>query len=148
MAPKDKSECICRTVRDAARSMTNAYDKALSPSGLRTTQFTMLSVLAKQSTATVNQLSELLDLDQTTTTRNLRVLEDSGLIMRVAHHDPRVKLVKLTDKGKQRRQAAAELWQDMQNHLTASLSKGEWKTFQKVLRTLNEVCKELSVTDS
>lgn len=141
MSPKDKSECICRIVRDAARSLTNAYDKALAPSGLRTTQFTMLSVLAGQSAATVNQLSELLGLDQTTTTRNLRVLEDAGLVVRAVHHDPRVKLVKLTAKGKQQRQVASELWQEMQDQITESLTKSEWKTFQKVLRTVDDVCK-------
>ena len=140
--PSNKSECICRVIRDAARSLTNAYDKALAPSGLRTTQFTLLSVLARQSVATVTQLSELLELDQTTTTRNLSILEDAGLVMRVAHHDPRVKLMKLTPKGKQRRQSAVELWQEIQHDITSSLSEVEWQTFHKVLHTIESRCKE------
>jgi DNA-binding MarR family transcriptional regulator len=140
--PRSKRECICRVVREAARSLTNAYDKALIPSGLRTTQLTFLSVLEGESVATVTQLSTLLDLDQTTTTRNLSVLEDAGLVMRVAHHDPRVKLMKLTAKGKQRRQAATELWREMQAHITSSLSEQEWQTFDKVLNTIVSRCKE------
>jgi DNA-binding MarR family transcriptional regulator len=129
-------------VRDAARSLTNAYDKALLPSGLRTTQFTMLNVLARHSTASVTELSAALDLDQTTITRNLKLLEDAGLVTRVPHHDPRVKLVKLTTKGKQKRQAASEYWHEMQGYITSSLSEKDWQTFQKVLHTIQNRCKE------
>lgn len=142
VAPSHKDDCICRVVRDAARTLSNAYDRALAPSGLRTTQFTMLSVLAGQSVASVNQLSELLGIDQTTTTRNLTVLEDAGLVMRVAHHDPRVKLMKLTSKGKQKRQIAVECWHKMQDHVTATIAPDEWQTFQKVLHTIEDRCKE------
>ena len=138
-----KSECISRTVRCADRSLTNAYDKALAPSGLRTTQYTLLSVLQRHSVASVTQLSELLELDQTTTTRNVRLLEEGGLIMRVPHHDPRVKLMKLTAEGKRRRLLAFERWQEMQNHIQSSLSDQEWDTFQTVLTKIASLSKEL-----
>ena len=141
--PSSQTECICRALRQGARSLTNAYDKALAPSGLRTTQFTMLSVLARQSAASVTQLSEILDLDQTTTTRNLSLLEDSGLIVRVAHHDPRVKLLKLTAKGKQKRQIALECWQKVQEKIKSSLSEEELATFQTVLQKMETVAKQL-----
>jgi DNA-binding MarR family transcriptional regulator len=142
MISNGKGECICRVVREAARSLTNTYDRALTPSGLRTTQFTLLSVLARHSTATVNQLSLLLELDQTTTTRNLSVLENAELIVRVPHHDPRVKLVKLTTKGKQKLQAAVEHWRELQDHITSSVSKQDWETFYKVLQKIQKACHE------
>lgn len=142
-APINSSDCICRAVREASRSLTNAYDRALAPSGLRTTQFTLLSVLERQSVASVNQLSEDLGIDQTTTTRNLNVLESAGFVERVPHHDTRVKLMKLTSKGKQRRQAAIECWQEVQDQIKTSVSKEEWKTFQKVLRRIENSCREL-----
>jgi len=139
-APTSKEDCICRVLRDASRAITNAYDRALAPSGIRTTQFTLLSVLARQSAATVNQLSELLGIDQTTTTRNVNVLEEAGLIMRVAHHDPRVKLVKLTAKGKQKRLVAAECWQSMQAAVTSSVRPDDWEIFKKVLHEIETSC--------
>jgi len=141
--PSNKNECVCRVVREAARSLTNAYDKALAPSNLRTTQFTLLSVLARHTVASVTQLSQLLDLDQTTTTRNISVLEDSGFLMRVAHHDPRVKLVKLTSKGKQKRQIAFERWQEVQERIKSSVSEQEWTTFHSVLQKIQTLSKEL-----
>lgn len=136
-------ECVCRAVRDAARLLTNAYDRAMAPSGLRTTQFTMLSVLSRHSAASVNQLSEDLGLDQTTTTRNLSVLENEGLVSRVPHHDTRVKLMKLTAKGKQKREKAIVSWLEIQNKITDSVSEEEWKTFQKVLQSIEKTCREL-----
>ncbi len=142
MPTTPKNQCICKIVRDTARSLTNAYDRALAPSGLRTTQYTMLSVLKGQSVANVNQLSELLGIDQTTTTRNLNVLEDAGLVSRVPHHDPRVKLMKLTPKGKQKREIAKERWKEMQHHITSAISADEWRTFQKVLQTIEKKCNE------
>jgi DNA-binding MarR family transcriptional regulator len=143
LTPGDKNECICKVIRESARSVTNAYDKALAPSGLRTTQFTLLTVLARNTVASVTQLSELLGLDQTTTTRNISLLEESGLIARVAHHDPRVKLLKLTTKGKQKRQMALECWQEVQEQIKSSLSEQEWTTFRHVLQKIQTVSKEL-----
>jgi len=139
--PKENNECICRVVRDAARALTNAYDRALAPSGLRTTQFTMLSVLDRREVAIVTELSELLEIDQTTTTRNLSVLEDSGLVVRVEHEDPRVKLMKLSSKGRQKRQIAVKCWKQIQNDITSSVSKTEWKTFRRVLETIENQCR-------
>ena len=133
-----KGECICRVMRQTARSLTNAYDRALAPSSLRTTQFTVLSVLAHQTTASVTQLSEILGLDQTTTTRNLRLLEDDRLIERVAHHDPRVKLLKLTARGKQKRQIAQQHWTEIQERITSSITEDELQIFRSVLQKIED----------
>jgi MarR family transcriptional regulator, organic hydroperoxide resistance regulator len=135
-----KDECICKTIRETARALTNAYDRALTPSGLKTTQFTMLNVIAHLSAAKVTQLGEILDLDQTTVTRNINLLEQTGLVTRAPHQDPRVKLVKLTAQGKQKRQKAMEYWQKAQNKFKSSLSEQEWKTFQKVLQKIENEC--------
>ncbi|HEY9683980.1 MAG TPA: MarR family winged helix-turn-helix transcriptional regulator [Drouetiella sp.] len=140
------SDCISRSIRCADRALTNAYDRALAPSGLRTTQYTLLSVLQRQNVATISELSELLDLDQTTTTRNVRVLEEAGFVMRVPHHDPRVKLLKLTADGKRKRQIAFEHWQHVQEQFKSSLSDEEWNVFQKVLEKIASVSKKLECT--
>ncbi len=58
----------------ATRSVTQFYDNALRPSGLRSTQFNILSVIAAAGPATVTQLTKLLAMDQTTVTRSLALL--------------------------------------------------------------------------
>jgi DNA-binding MarR family transcriptional regulator len=99
-------------------------------------------MLANRSAASVSELSELLEIDQTTTTRNVSILEDAGLVMRVPHHDPRVKLIKLTDKGKQKRRLAAERWQEIQHRISSCLSDKQWQTFRSALDTIEDCCKQ------
>ena len=130
------NSCVCKVVRQAARSLTNLYDKALAPSGLRITQYGILSSLARHSSASVTQLAELLGLDQTTATRNLKVLEDSGWIERVVHHYPRVKLLRVTSRGKQRLQAD-EHWQRVQSEIQSALTPSELDELNRLLRKVD-----------
>jgi len=129
-------DCICNAVRKSARSLTRIYDKALAPSGLRTTQFSTMRILSIHATATVSELADWQGLDQTTATRNLIVLEESGLIERVVHHDPRVKLLKLTTKGKQKLLAAEKYWQAVQQQVKASLPDIDWRQFNQALQAV------------
>lgn len=140
---REQTECISRAVRCADRVLTNAYDRALSPSGLRTTQYTLLSVLKRQTVASIGELSQLLELDQTTTTRNVLLLEKSGLVVRVAHQDPRVKLLKLTAEGKRRQKLAKQHWHKMQETLKNSFGHEQWETFFSVLQKLETVTKQV-----
>jgi DNA-binding MarR family transcriptional regulator len=133
------NECICYLVRRTARTVTNAYDKALSSTGLRVTQFGLLGAIFQNSVASVSQLGELLGLDQTTVTRNLMLLEESGLVERVAHHDPRVKLLKLTSKGKQKVQKAYLCWREIQEQIRSPISEQEWRQFKETLRTIENL---------
>jgi DNA-binding MarR family transcriptional regulator len=137
--PKHTTECVCHAVRRTARSLTNAYDKALAPSGIRTTQYSMLCAISRNSVASVGDLSEWLALDQTTATRNLLTLEESGLIERVAHHDPRVKLLKLTAKGKQKLQKAHSCWGKVQKQVLSGLSEKEWTQLRGALRKIDSI---------
>src|SRR5438093_3833551 len=68
----------------AARAVTQLYDAALRPTGLRITQFTLLRALARAGgPMTQDALGELLAVDSTTLSRTLRQLEQSKWIRRV-----------------------------------------------------------------
>src|SRR5919197_3967964 len=74
------TECACRRLRGAARTVTRLYDEALRPTGLRTTQFTLMVAAELHGEAQISQLADTLNLERTTLTRELKVLEDRGLI--------------------------------------------------------------------
>src|SRR5919197_470509 len=93
------SPCVCNTLRMVTRAVTQLYDEALRPSGLRVTQFSILATLAHLGEANLRQLEAALALDQTTLTRSLTLLERDGLIARVPHPDARVKALRLTAQG-------------------------------------------------
>jgi DNA-binding MarR family transcriptional regulator len=114
MASDEKTgpgECNCHAVRAAARHITQAYDQFLAPSGLRTTQFSILAALKLRGPLTINTLAAEMAMDRTTLGRNILPLERDGLIrIAPAASDRRAKELHLTKAGEQRFQAARKGW--------------------------------------
>src|SRR6266853_633769 len=73
-------DCNCLAVRQAARHITQFYDQLLAPSGLRTTQFSVLAKLRRLGPMTINALAAEMVMDRTTLGRNILPLERDGLI--------------------------------------------------------------------
>lgn len=116
--------CACFNVRKAARAITQLYDDALRPSGLRATQFTLLVFLGGRGPTSVTELADVTVTDRTTLTRNLAILEERGLIEIRPGDDARVRLVELTPAGHRAVAAAVPLWERAQASL-AELVGGE-----------------------
>lgn len=133
---QDPTFCVCTTLRKATRNVTQLYDDALRPSGLRTTQLHTLNAIGDAGEATVTELTKLLLIDQTTLTRNLAVLERDGLIKNVQKPDGRLKSVKLTRKGEQALQAAIPLWAEIQERVTKAISASTWASMRAELDSL------------
>jgi len=129
------TQCICTTLRQATRNVTQLYDNALRP-GLRTTQLNTLNAIGDAGEATVTKLTELLLIDQTTLTRNLAVLQRDGLIKDVQKPDGRLKSVKLTRKGEQALQSALPLWAEIQARVTKAISASTWASMSADLERL------------
>ena len=104
-------QCNCLALRQAARHVTQYYDLCLAPTGLRTTQFSILAKLARLGPITINALSRELVMDRTTLGRTMLPLERDGLIsIRDGTVDRRSRELGLTKKGTERLQRAAKLW--------------------------------------
>ena len=78
--PIGVDQCNCFTVRKAARQISRLYDSYLQPSGLRITQFLILATLNERESASVNVLSERLDIERTAMGKMIGVLERDGLV--------------------------------------------------------------------
>ena len=72
--------CMCASLRRAARAVTQRYDEALRPAGIRLTQFTLLQMLSLTGPLTQGALSEQLAMDSTTLSRTLKPVEKAGWI--------------------------------------------------------------------
>ena len=107
----DRGECNCHAVRAAARHITQAYDQFLAPSGLRTTQFSILAAVKRKGPMSINGLAAEMAMDRTTLGRNILPLERDGLIrIAPAASDRRAKELHLTKAGEQRLQTASKGW--------------------------------------
>jgi DNA-binding MarR family transcriptional regulator len=103
--------CNCQAVRAAARHVSQFYDQWLAPSGLRTSQFTILAKLKRSGPLTINALADIMVTDRTTLGRNVLPLERDGLIsIKASAADRRAKELVLTAKGEKRLRMAAKLW--------------------------------------
>ncbi len=78
-------------MRRATRAITQLYDDALAPSGLRATQFGLLHMLARHETMTISSLAAKLLLDRTALSRNLDPLAERGLVEIVPGSDLRTR---------------------------------------------------------
>ena len=60
--------CTCMRLRKASRRMSQFYDAALAPAGLRSTQFSMLAEIERraQKPPTIGELADVLVMDQST----------------------------------------------------------------------------------
>jgi DNA-binding MarR family transcriptional regulator len=133
------SPCVCNTLRMATRAVTQLYDDALRPSGLRVTQFSMLAAIARLGEANLRELEEALAMDQTTLTRSLGLLERDGLTERVDNPDRRVKAMRLTAKGRATLAAARPLWSLAQDQVLRELGAKGWADARRRLAHLLDV---------
>lgn len=132
----EASECVCLNLRMSTRALTQVYDEALKPTGLRVTQYSLLRAIEKRGPVAFQRLADALALDQTTLPRNLAPLEKSGYVRVEKGTDRRERLASLTPKGAAALEAAKPVWQKMQNRIRAQFSP---KQLETLLRSLAEM---------
>lgn len=127
MTPREMVEsCVCTKTRAAARSLTNAYDEALRPSGLRATQLAVLAAVAIDGALSITALAKLLGMDRSTLSRNLGPLEESGLVRIGNEGWRRSRTLEITRKGETQLARALPLWEDAQKSLREKLGDRGW----------------------
>jgi DNA-binding MarR family transcriptional regulator len=124
------------------RAVTQLYDDALRPSGVRATQFSILATIASKVEANLKQLGDALAIDQTTLTRSLNLLERDGLIERVSHPDRRIKSMRLTAKGRRALEIARPLWAQAQQKVLREIGTKAWADAQRRLTHLLHIAVE------
>ncbi|TFB11483.1 MarR family transcriptional regulator [Candidatus Marinimicrobia bacterium MT.SAG.3] len=134
-------DCACFNLQKATRAVSQYYSKILKPSGLRGTQFTILRVLAVINSGNITNIANIMVVDRTTLTRNLRPLEKRKLVKIVPGKDQRSKEVRLTKKGKDTLTAAIPLWEEAQKRFSEKLSKEEFQNIFKLMSSIISVVK-------
>jgi DNA-binding MarR family transcriptional regulator len=129
------ADCNCMAVRQAARYMTQFYDRYLGPSGIRTTQYGILAKLKRGGPMSINALAAELVMDRTTLGRNIQPLERDGLIAIDADpSDRRSKVLRLTKTGDQRFQKAHKGWEEAQKQFERAYGGKQASHLRDMLR--------------
>jgi DNA-binding MarR family transcriptional regulator len=137
------AECACGNLRKAARAVTQLYDEALRPRGLRSTQFGILGATMALEPVTVTKLAESTVTDRTTLTRNLKLLERRGLLRIRPGNDRRERAVALTDRGREALAKAYPLWQKAQARIVKGLGEARWTALRGELSRVVSLTRSL-----
>jgi DNA-binding MarR family transcriptional regulator len=130
----DDGRCNCLAARQAARYLTAVYDQALSPAGIRATQFSILHKLVEYGPLAIGELAASIAMDRTTLSTNLRPLERDGLIDMVPGEDRRMKNAVLTKAGLARYREALPRWQAVQSQFENRYGEKRAESLRKSLR--------------
>lgn len=123
-------------MRKASRRLTQLYDDALVPCGLRSTQFAILTELKRRSTTppTMAELARALVTDRSALGHNLKPLERDGLIaLQEGDEDRRRRHVVLTEQGEAKLAEARPLWATAQAQFNAVFGEAEAASLRLVL---------------
>ena len=131
--------CNCMVLRKAARQVSNFYDSILASAGLRLTQFSILVLLSEVGPVSINELAQHLQLDRTTTGKNVRPLI-AGRLVKIARSptDGRSRVVSLTEGGTATLRKARPLWKRAQTEF-------ESRNGQKLTKILRQTLAGLTV---
>ena len=131
--------CASFNFRRAARAMTALFDQALRGSGIRSTQFSILTAVAKAQPVSIGKVSETLVMDSTTLTRNLQLLRKQGLVTVSPRGSMRQRFVSLTAEGEKALARAVPLWRKIQQSFVDRVGEEHWQTLRAELEDLSNV---------
>ena len=113
--------CVAVRLRLLNRVVTSFYDEALRPLGLKVSQLNILIVTARLGLARPAQVCEILQLDASTLSRNVKPLQAHGWLEVVPEEDARAQPFRLTPQGKRLIEKAIPAWEKAQQQATELL---------------------------
>lgn len=114
-------DCTCFRVKRLSRAITQLYDDAVRPVGLRITQFSLLSALRNEGPMTVAALAAGLGADTTSISRALAALQSRELVLLRKGPDRRSKSVSITPRGRELLREAEPYWIEAQRRIAEAL---------------------------
>jgi DNA-binding MarR family transcriptional regulator len=118
--------CMCGTLRRTSRALTQLYENAIRPLGLRATQLTILQVLSRAGEVSQGQLGEMLAMDSTSLTRTLEIMVRHGWIAERRGADRRERCLRLAKGGETKLTRVLPVWEKVQSSLRSQLGDQAW----------------------
>ena len=140
--------CAAFNFRRTARAVTRLYDSGLEPSGIRATQFAILTAIAKFQPISISRVGEILVIDQTTLTRSLRLLQKQGLLEVSPRSVKRQRFLRLTDTGVKTLAVAVPLWRKVQAKFLSDMGGDAWAALRNELERLARMAVQMESKES
>lgn len=132
-----RDSCLCLHVRRAARAVARRFDDALRPLDLTNGQFSLMMSLNRPEPPRMGEVSDLLAMDRTTLTANLKPLERRGLVTVTPDaDDKRSRRMALTPAGLALLAKAVPIWVETEAAIEALLGRSSPDRLRSDLRAL------------
>lgn len=113
--------CTNLKLRQLSRAVTRHYDTYVAPTGLKNTQYSLLSHVVLLGPIRPTELAQQMRLDASTLTRNLQPLIAQGWVELGPGDDARSRLVSATETGRALRTEGQKAWKQAQLALNERL---------------------------
>ncbi len=113
--------CTNLKLRELGRVVTRHYDAYVAPTGLKNSQYSLLSHVVLLGPIRPGELASRMRLDASTLTRNLQPLVAAGWVEQGPGDDARSRSVVATEAGRAKRTEAQRVWKQAQLALNARL---------------------------
>lgn len=130
--PDDPDVCFCLTGRRSARFITRIYEGHLEAVGLTSSQFSILSILARYPGSTVIELARRMEMDRTTLIRTVRPLKDEGSVAEGREKLGRAVTLHLGARGVERLEEGRPFWEAAQREFEERVGKLEAACFREL----------------
>jgi DNA-binding MarR family transcriptional regulator len=113
--------CTNLKLRQLMRRVARHYDAEVGKTGLKGTQYSLLSYVVKLGPIRPVDLAAAMNVDASTLSRNLQPLVAAGWLALEAGADARSRLVRATEAGREKRVEAQRRWRVAQEGINAAL---------------------------
>lgn len=129
-------DCIAVRMRMLNRAITNLYDEALRPLGLRVSQVNVLVAAGRMGVARPAEVCDKLNLDISTLSRNVERMRAKGWLETVADEDGRAQPFRLTTEGKSLLRQALPKWRSAQKKATEILGQDGIRLIKQAIQRI------------
>ncbi|MBU1385486.1 MAG: MarR family transcriptional regulator [Alphaproteobacteria bacterium] len=117
-----RDHCLCLHAQRAARTLSRRFDEAFRPLGITSGQFSLLNAMNRPAPPTIGAIAQVLAMDRSTVTANLKPLERIGAVaVTVDPEDRRGRRAALTDAGRDLLARATPVWIEEHGRVEAEL---------------------------
>lgn len=131
-----ESVCVGGCVRKLNRMVSAIYDAALASAGLKTSQFSVLVAVANRKKARPAELTKLLQMDESTLSRNVERMCARGWLLLERDDDRRSHLIEVTGKGQALIRKCLPAWRQAQEKASRCLGADNVAALRSALRKL------------
>jgi len=130
---RSAARCDCLAIRQAARQITQLYERELSKQGLTANQYAIMRKLSALGQLSIGELADSMVMDATTVTRAIKPLLRDKLLAVATGKDKRSRLVDVTARGRSKLRAAEPHWRDAQTTFERAFGAANAETLRQTM---------------